>query len=446
MARIFQGAALTTELLETKAKRELIDRVATSGHFSKAPRLREFLLYVADCTLEDRPEDVREQVIGEKVFHRRAEYAAQDSIVRTEARNLRKRLEMYFETEGKEEALTVSMPKGRYWLLFQPRESAVSQSEPVEPIHATPAFHSEAAVWNTSVAASSTLDWSRSLRFYRILCAVLLAAALCATGFALYWHRVSSDLRGKGSEAQRMLPFSALFSENRDSFIVTSDTGFWKISELSKHRMSLDEYLERKYPTVAGISPPDLITNLSLTEYTDGQEMAIAGMILKRNTPFSSRIFLRSGHQIGTADFKDRNIILLGSPYSNPWATLYGDRLNFQFEWTDAAIQFRNVSPKKGERKTYPDSATDGYSYAQIAFIPNISASGNALLLAGTNGEATSAAGEFVLNDAQMKRALQSLSVDPSGPPYGFEMILRVKSFFGGSAHSEFICGRVTHT
>lgn len=434
---------MTTQLLDASAKRELIDRIAASGNFCKAPRLREFLLYVADCTIEDRPDDVREQAIGENVFHRRAEYAAQDSIVRTEARNLRKRLEVYFETEGKDEPLTVCMPKGGYWLSFQPKETLAAQPEKAEASHARSFSHPETGGAQASSKSSrKTLVSTRSLRSYRIICVALALTTVCASVLALHWRGKGSEAKGGDSGPPRLLPFSAMFSADRDTFIVTSDTGFWKIAELSKHRMTLDEYLERKYPSVPGISPPDLINNLSLTEYTDGEEMAIAGMILERNASFSRRIFLRSGHQIGTADFKDRNIILLGSRYSNPWATLYSDRLNFQFEWTTATIQFRNLSPRPGEWKTYPNSADDGYSYAQVAFIPNVSTNGNALLLAGTNGEATSAAGEFVLDDAQVKRALKTLSIDPVGPPCAFELLLRVRSFFGGSAHSEFISGR----
>ncbi len=68
------------ETADVQSRRALVDRVASSELFQKAHRLREFLLYVADCTLSNRPTEVREQVIAERVFGRKPEFqAAEDS-------------------------------------------------------------------------------------------------------------------------------------------------------------------------------------------------------------------------------------------------------------------------------------------------------------------------------------------------------------------------------
>jgi hypothetical protein len=80
---------MTTEISTVKEKRELVDRVANSPTFQKSPRLREFLVYVADCTIGERLEDVREQQIAANVFNRKQDYnSGQDNIVRVEARSL----------------------------------------------------------------------------------------------------------------------------------------------------------------------------------------------------------------------------------------------------------------------------------------------------------------------------------------------------------------------
>ena len=63
------------------------NRVADSIHFRKGPKLRVFLLYVRESTLLGRHQNVREQLIGSKIFGRRADYEPCDSnIVRIEAR------------------------------------------------------------------------------------------------------------------------------------------------------------------------------------------------------------------------------------------------------------------------------------------------------------------------------------------------------------------------
>src|ERR1039458_8664612 len=104
----------------------LVERVAASQIFQKSPRLREFLLYVCETTLRNHLEDVREQQIGVHVFNRRPDYnMSEDSIVRVQARELRKRLALYFDTEGKDEPLVISIPKGGYIPVFAPRGSII---------------------------------------------------------------------------------------------------------------------------------------------------------------------------------------------------------------------------------------------------------------------------------------------------------------------------------
>src|SRR5260370_13643020 len=101
---------------------ELVLRVAESVHFKKSPKLREFLLYVCERTLQNRQDEVREHQIGNQVFGRREHYSpAEDNIVRVEARQLRKRLDEYFASEGKEEPVVIVIPKGTYIPSFAPR-------------------------------------------------------------------------------------------------------------------------------------------------------------------------------------------------------------------------------------------------------------------------------------------------------------------------------------
>src|SRR5450759_1085477 len=124
---------MATEISAIKEKRDLVDRVANSPVFQRSPRLREFLLYVADCTINERLEGVREQQIAENVFNRKPDYnSGQDNIVRVEARSLRKRLDAYFAAEGKDEPIILSMPKGSYSICFEARPPEFEAAVPVE--------------------------------------------------------------------------------------------------------------------------------------------------------------------------------------------------------------------------------------------------------------------------------------------------------------------------
>src|ERR1700733_14667084 len=95
--------------------RALVQRIIASEPFQRTSRLRDFLLYVVDRKLADSPGEVTETIVGHRVFGRSPTYnTGEDSIVRTEARVLRQRLERYFSTEGADEPIVLDIPKGSY--------------------------------------------------------------------------------------------------------------------------------------------------------------------------------------------------------------------------------------------------------------------------------------------------------------------------------------------
>jgi hypothetical protein len=100
----------------------LIHRVASSSAFERSPRLRAFFLHVCRCALDNKPEAATEHQIGICVYERPPGYNPnEDNIVRSQARLLRMKLEHYFANEGKDEAVVITIPKGRYLPVFETR-------------------------------------------------------------------------------------------------------------------------------------------------------------------------------------------------------------------------------------------------------------------------------------------------------------------------------------
>src|SRR5579864_7347801 len=126
------ASALPVETsLEAQRHRDwmLVTRVCSSQCFHSSVRLREFLVYVADCALRNCPEEATEQHIGIHVFQRPAGYnSSEDSIVRTHARLLRQKLTEYFYTEGADEDVIIEIPKGHYLPVFGPRHPHTAQA------------------------------------------------------------------------------------------------------------------------------------------------------------------------------------------------------------------------------------------------------------------------------------------------------------------------------
>ncbi len=113
--------------------RALLHRILDSLEFQRARRLRDFLTYVVDRKLADATHEVTEVLVGQRVFGRPATYnPGDDSIVRTEARILRQRLEKYFAAEGRDEPFVLEIPRGGYVPEFRSRD-AMPASEPPAP-------------------------------------------------------------------------------------------------------------------------------------------------------------------------------------------------------------------------------------------------------------------------------------------------------------------------
>ena len=112
-------------------REELVHRVASSSTFERSPRLRAFFLHVCRCSLDNKPEGATEQQVGICVYDRPPGYNPnEDNIVRSQARLLRLKLEHHFANEGKDEAIVITIPKGRYLPVFETRSE--------QPVHSAP--------------------------------------------------------------------------------------------------------------------------------------------------------------------------------------------------------------------------------------------------------------------------------------------------------------------
>src|SRR5580658_4421716 len=108
------------EELLSRQEWQLACRVAASKGLSKSERLPQFLLYVCELQLLGRAHEITEQRIGTQIFNRPANYnPGEDNIVRSYARLLRKRLDVYFEGEGREESMRIMIPRGAYVPVFR---------------------------------------------------------------------------------------------------------------------------------------------------------------------------------------------------------------------------------------------------------------------------------------------------------------------------------------
>src|SRR5215467_6549074 len=95
--------------------RQELDRVLASHEFRSSKRSQEFLRYVVEHALSGQGEMLKERTIGIEVFGRPTSYdPSDDATVRVKAGEVRKRLGLYYSSEGAHDPVRIEMPAGTY--------------------------------------------------------------------------------------------------------------------------------------------------------------------------------------------------------------------------------------------------------------------------------------------------------------------------------------------
>src|SRR5258706_2687966 len=225
---------MATNSLATDTRWELVTRITESSQFQKCSRLREFLLYACECALQDRAGHLHEQQIGTKVFGRPPEYNTnEDNIVRVSARQLRKRLEEYFASEGREEPVKIIIPKGSYVPVFDPGTT--------ESLAPAPSVES----------VSTAIQETRKLRWQYL--AWIQPALLVALTLGCYflWTRTPTQPAAvkapQNNASTRNALWAALFSDEAETTIVCADSTLVLLQDLTGQPVTLADYLSRNY-------------------------------------------------------------------------------------------------------------------------------------------------------------------------------------------------------
>ncbi len=414
------------------ARWELARTVAASTSFHRSPRLRELLLYICERTVQNRQAELREQQIGCAVFGRKPDYnPGEDNIVRVEIRQLRKRLEEYFATEGKDEPFVIVIPKGAYIPMFEPRpcEPAAAQVVPV-------------------VEAPKVVDrkpWVVWLQPAIIAVLAVLSVVLWLTRKPEL--RVTEPLAARPA-VERGLLWPHLFNNDRQTFVVCADSNLVTAQQVLGRPLSLEEYLSGDYTKSAPVSgdSSNLLRLLRNWQFTDITDVRLVQKLSTLNAQYWDKATVLSARTAKLQDFKNGNSVLLGSSRSNLWNQLFDPLLNFNFDYDakDGTAVIRNKAPAPGESPVYRHSkAHSGEAYGIVALVPNLRHTGSVLIIAGTSGESTEATGEYVMNNETSASLMKMLAGRNRGRLPYFELLLRSRTLEGIAKNAEIVAVRI---
>jgi hypothetical protein len=117
---------------DAAAIRLQLERLLASPHICHSRRCQALLRYVVEAHLDGALERVKERIIGCEVFQRDPDYDTNlDSVVRTTAAEVRKRLAQYYLESGHQTELRIELPAGAYLPEFRMPPAAVLAPEPV---------------------------------------------------------------------------------------------------------------------------------------------------------------------------------------------------------------------------------------------------------------------------------------------------------------------------
>ncbi len=216
---------------------ECLGRLLTSPIFQRAPRQSAFLKYVVEQTIAKDLESLKEYQIGLRVYERGPAYDTRsDPIVRVEASRLRSKLLEYYDSQGREDAVRIMLPKGTYVAAF---EWSVGQPEATQAVAAAPPPTSASGTPGAAV--------------HRVWLGLGLAALLISALVWLFWTRI------RPADPGSTMPRSIAILPFRD---FSSTSGGSEVGD------SLAEALSEELSRVEGLSVAGRTSTLRIREQT----------------------------------------------------------------------------------------------------------------------------------------------------------------------------------
>jgi len=429
---------------------KLATQIAHSTLLARASQLRDILIFVVRKSILEPDAPIQEFEIAHTVLGRRKDFnPLDDNIVRVQMAHLRKKLELYFSTDGKEEPIILTIALGSYKPVFAPRakvlESSRTATETSVPSEIAPSIDidSHPAGMHAESSTNPTLSGQSPFLAHpftvaaAVGCLVLLSISIFLA-FRVYQQKqiideaqsALSPWRSQPSVAALWTPFLA---SSRDTDVVLSDNSLLLIEQISHQFASFNAYFSRSYLAElqdSKISANDrfILRLIASKGLGSNSEFKLAQRIMAQDA-LNNRLHLYGSRQYVTTLLKQNNVILIGGKASDPWEGLYDDKLTFSegMKFDDLGVSsVVNRSPKSGELAEYV--ATDSVGWCVVAYLPNPAQNTAVLLLEGTGSEATEAAGDFLFSEEQLSGLLKKFGTRTFPP---FEVLLKISQVKG---------------
>jgi hypothetical protein len=400
-----------------------LSHVLDSKPFRTSKQCQNFLRYVVVNTVDGRDEALKERVIGAAVLERPHDYnTSDDPVVRIRAADVRKRLAMYYQDEGQDAAVRITIPSGSYRAFFHHADvhpgPPVWHADPVRPEAVSEHLESSISVIQALgqspaeaphpvaveakpgavASAEETGQWKR-----RVMMAICIALpVLFAVSMARYFM---------GANQREFNRFWApTLDQPRPPIVYVGSNAVYRLSNkfIQQYQATHPDYngLE-SLPAIdrtASISGSDLDEDDK--DFVGLGDVAAAVSISTFFKGRDIRYDLRFGRDIVFGDFRTTPVVLIGA-FNNNWTLELNDKMPYHFSASNGIKRLEG--PGHSWQTWYGADGAPREDYALITREISPKSGEPVIAVAGLDQTGTRAAAEFVSTPALLDAALRKL-------------------------------------
>jgi hypothetical protein len=378
-----------TETEKVTILRELAN-ILDSQPFRHSVRGKQFLSYVVQHKLEGRDEFLKERMIGIEIFNRKADYpTADDSVVRVQAGEVRRRLEQYYyAATSSSSPVRIEITRGSYG----------------------PEFH-----WGDGpslvVKIPNLPEKKRWLPWTALAVACVALAVIAGLATRLYQKPTESALQQF---------WSPVFATSQPVLICLAKPVFYRPSlglyrrYSASHPGTFQTEVER-YSQPLPFDPKEKLLWGDLLLYHEYGVAVGDVYVAARLSAMFDHIDKPSQIRVGTNSFEDlRNspAVMVGA-FNNRWTLQMTSNLRFGFAEQDGSLRIQEQGPSGLTRSRV--LGPHGEVQEDFAIVTRLldSTSGQVLIAAAGIGAAgTQAAGEFISRRDYIEQAFRKAPPD----------------------------------
>lgn len=387
--------------------------VLSSTVFRGSKRCHDFTNYVCGKVLEGAGETLKERTIAIDVFGRRPNelFGEDNNIVRVGAREVRRRLALYYGAEGANDAVRIELPIGAYVPVFRYQtERAPVISEPLS-LEAKP---------DDEAASPLKVQPANNRRRWFVVAAVaaigLLALGLkptgqSPTGFSTFWGPAFDS----AGPTLMVMPHPIVYHP-------------------SSRALLLDEQLNGK-PNLAMARPihvpaqrldgADFVPILN--QYVGFGDAVAAHYVSSIFEQRGGSVQLRLADKLEFSDLYGSTVVLVGGSFSNRWTAEMTKNLRYRFLFQDQSRPW--IVDSQSDRKWGLSSMTEDRrtpeDYILICRMPHAQTGQFMVVVAGLAVYGTEAGGRILSDPKLLEPVLQSLPKDWEN--HNLEMVMKLE-------------------